>query len=166
LYKAGYCSKLTPHGCSTFDGIVREMQNVEIQKGDTIAIDWTFQAVKNCNSPGAKAMFTANVGRKKEVFALALVANTSVSQVSHMLVEIIQKRGTDFKPPVLHHDTCPHNQDFWRRLFGTNVVVRLSLFHLLHRIVDTLDTKCEMCWKGLVSLNLDAVAIKCPWWNQ
>jgi hypothetical protein len=80
LYEAGHCSKLTSHGYSNFDRNVREMQNVEIQKGDTIAIDWTFQAVKNCNSPGAKAMFIANVGRTKEVFALALVANTSVSQ--------------------------------------------------------------------------------------
>jgi hypothetical protein len=152
LHEAGYYSKLTPQGYSNFDRNVREMQNVEIQKGDTIAIDWTFQVVKNCNLPGAKAMFTANVGRTKEVFALALVANTSVSQVSHMLVEIIQKRGTNFKLSVLCHDTCPYNQDFWRRLFGINIVVRLGLFHLLHRIVDTLDTKCEMHWKGLVSL--------------
>jgi hypothetical protein len=86
LYKAGYYSKLTPDGHSNFDRNVREIQNMEIQKGDTIAIDWTFQVVKNCNLPGAKAMFTANVGRTKEVFALALVVNTSVSQVSHMLV--------------------------------------------------------------------------------
>jgi hypothetical protein len=147
LCKAGYCSKLTPHGYSDFDRNVREMQNVEIQKGDTITIDWTFQVVKNCNLPGAKAMLTANVRRTKEVFALALFVNTSVSQVSHMLVEIIQKRGTNFKPSVLYHDTCPHNQDFWRRLFGTNVVVRLGLFHLLHQIA-----KCEMHWKGLISL--------------
>jgi hypothetical protein len=140
LHKAGYCSKLTPCGYSNFDRNVREIQNVEIQKGDTIAIDWTSRVVKNCDLPGTKAMCTANVGRTKEVFALALVANASVSQVSPMLVEIIQKRGTNFKPSVLCHDTCPHNQDFWRRLFGTNDVVRLGLFHLLHRIVDTLDT--------------------------
>ena len=37
-------------------------------------------------------------------------------------------------------------------LFGANLDVRLGLFHLLHRIVDTLDTKCELYWKGLVSL--------------
>jgi hypothetical protein len=65
LCKAGCCSKLTPHGYSNFERNVREMQNVEIQKGDTIPIDWTFQVVKNCDSPGAKAMFTANVGRTK-----------------------------------------------------------------------------------------------------
>jgi hypothetical protein len=151
LYKRAYYSPLTPYGYSQYDRNVREIQNVKIVPCDAIAIDWTFQVVKNYNLPGAKAMFTANVGRTKEVFALALVASTSVSQVSHMLVEILQKRPT-FKPSVLYHDTCPHNQDFWRLLFGDNVNVRLGLFHLLHRIVDTLDSKCELYWKGLVSL--------------
>jgi hypothetical protein len=152
LYSSACYSNLTPYGYSTFDRNVREIQNVQIREGDAIAIDWTFQVVKNYNLPGAKAMFTANVGRTKEVFALALVTNTSVSQVSHMLIEIIQKRETNFKPSVLYHDTCPHNQDFWRLLFGANLKVRLGLFHLLHRIIDTLDTKCELYWKGLVSL--------------
>ena len=96
-------------------------------------------------------MFTANVGQTSEVFALAIVETTSVSQVSHMLIEIIEKRK-NFNPSVLYHDTCPHNQDFWRAVFGTSLDVRLGLFHLLHRIVDTLDTKCELYWKGLVSL--------------
>jgi hypothetical protein len=96
-------------------------------------------------------MFTANVGRTKEVFALALVSPTSVSQVSHMLVNILKKRE-HFKPSVLYHDTCPHNQDLWSMLFGRNLKARLGLFHLLHQIVDTLDAKCELYWKGLVSL--------------
>ena len=152
LYSSSCYSNLTPYGYSDFDRNVREIQNVEIGEGDAIAIDWTFQVVKNYNLPGAKAMFTANVGRTKEVFALALVSSTSVSQVSHMLVEIIQKRRANFNPSVLYHDTCPHNQDFWRMLFGANLDVRLGLFHLLHRIVDTLDKKCELYWKGLVSL--------------
>jgi hypothetical protein len=151
LYKRGYNSPLTPYGYSQYDRNVREIQNVKIGPCDAIAIDWTFQVVKNYNLPGAKAMFTANVGRTKEVFALALVASTSVSQVSHMLVEILQKRP-NFNPSVLYHDTCPHNQDFWRMLFGANLDVRLGLFHLMHRIVDTLDSKCELYWKGLVSL--------------
>jgi hypothetical protein len=151
LFSSAFYSNLTPYGYSQYDRNVREIQNVVIKKDDAIAIDWTFQVVKNYNVPGAKAMFTANVGRTKEVFALALVSSTSVSQVSHMLVEILQKRA-NFNPSVLYHDTCPHNQDFWSMLFGANLDVRLGLFHLLHRIVDTLDTKCELYWKGLVSL--------------
>jgi hypothetical protein len=151
LFSSAFYSPLTPYGYSQYNRNVREIQNVAIGKDDAIALDWTFQVVKNYNVPGAKAMFTANVGRTKEVFALALVASTSVSQVSHMLVNILEKRE-NFKPSVLYHDTCPHNQDFWRLLFGSNLEVRLGLFHLLHRIVDTLDSKCELYWKGLVSL--------------
>jgi hypothetical protein len=109
-------------------------------------------------------MFTVNIGRTKEVFALALVASTSVSQVSHMLVEILQKRSK-FSPSLLYHDTCPHNQDFWRLLFGANVNVRLGLFHLLHQIVDTLDSKCELYWKGLVSLKEQSTDMTARIWR-
>lgn len=110
------------------------MQKVKIGKGNaiTMAIDWTFQVVKNCNLPGTKAMFAANVRRTKDVFALAFVNNASVSQVSLMLVKMLQKRGTNFELLVSHHDTFPHNQAFWKMLFGANLVVCLGLFHLLH----------------------------------
>ena len=118
LFSSAFYSTLTPYGYSQYDRNVREIQNVVIEKDDAIALDWTFQVVKNYNVPGAKAMFTANVGRTKEVFALALVSNTSVTQVSHMLVNIIKKRA-NFNPSVLYHDTCPHNRDFWTILFGS-----------------------------------------------
>jgi hypothetical protein len=150
-YKSGYHSSHTPYGYSQYDRNVREIQNVKIGPSDAIAIDWTFGVVKNYGGSGAKAMFTANVGRTNEVFALALVSSTSVSQVSHMLVEMVEKRP-NFKPSVLFHDTCPHNKDFWSMIFGANLEVRLGLFHLLHRIVDTLDPKCDLYWKGLVAL--------------
>jgi hypothetical protein len=151
LYQDGFYSPLTPYGYSQYDRIVREMQNVRISPGDTIACDWTFQVTKNYNIKGAKAIFTANVGRTNEVFALAIVATTAISQVSHMLVEIMEKRQ-NFDPSVLYHDTCPNNADFWKALFGTHVDIRLGLFHLLHRIVDTLDSKSEVYWKALVDL--------------
>jgi hypothetical protein len=61
-----------------------EIQNVKIGKGDTISIDWIFQAVKSCDSLGAQALFTGNVGRRTEVLALALVGLTSPQQVSQL----------------------------------------------------------------------------------
>jgi hypothetical protein len=127
------------------------MQNITISPGDAIACDWTFQSVKNYNIKGAKAVFTANVGKTNEIFALAIVSSTAIAQVSHMLVEIMQKRR-HFNPSVLYHDTCPNNGDFWRALFGAHVDIRLGLFHLLHRIVDTLDNRSELYWKVLVQL--------------
>jgi hypothetical protein len=151
LFSSAFYSPLVTYGYSQYNRSVREIQNVVIKKDDAIALDWTLQVVNNYNVPGAKAMFTANIGKTKEVFALALVSSTSVSQVLHMLVDILQKID-NFNPSVLYHDTCPHNQDFWSMLFGANLDVHLGLFHLLHRIVDTLDTKCELYWKGLVSL--------------
>jgi hypothetical protein len=132
LYKLDYYLPLTPYGYSQYDRNVHEIQNVKIGPFDAITIDWTyFQVIKNYNLPGAKAMFTANIGRTKEVFALVLVASTSVSQVSHMLIEILPKRP-NFNPSVLYHNRCPHNQDFWRMIFGANLNMRLGLFHLLH----------------------------------
>jgi hypothetical protein len=147
----GFYSPLTPYGYSQYDRIVREMQNVKISGGDTIACDWTFQVAKNYNLKGAKAMFTANVGRTNEIFALAIVSSTAVSQVSHMLVKMMKKRRS-FKPSVLYHDTCPNNAAFWKQIFGSHFEIRLGLFHLLHRIVDTLDSKSEWYWEGLVAL--------------
>jgi hypothetical protein len=81
-----------PCGCSQYDQNVCEIQNVKIGPVDSIPLDWTFQVAKNYNLPGAKAIFTANVGRMNEVFTLALVSSTAISQVSHMLVEILQKK--------------------------------------------------------------------------
>lgn len=147
----GFYSPLTPYGYSQYDRIVCEMQNVTIAKGDAIACDWTFQVAKNYNLKDAKAIFTANVGRTNEIFTLAIVSSTAISQVSHMLIEIMKKRR-NFDPAVLYHDTCPNNSEFWKTLFGSHVEVRLGLFHLLHRIVDTLDNKSEWYWKGLVDL--------------
>ena len=119
---------------------------------DAIATDWTFQVFKSySNFPGAKAMFTANIGRTKEVFAFVLVLSTPISQVSNMLFKILE--GANFKPLVLYHDTCPPSKDFWRMLSGANLKVRLAgLFHLLHRIVDTSNPKCQLYWKGFVAL--------------
>jgi hypothetical protein len=127
------------------------MHNVTISDGDAIACNWTFQVAKNYNLEGAKAIFTANVGRTNEVFALAIVSSTAVSQVSHMLVEIIKKRRC-FKPAVLYHDTCPNITAFWKQIFGSHFEIHLGLFHLLHQIVDTLDNKSEWYWDGLVAL--------------
>jgi hypothetical protein len=57
-----------------------------------IACNWTFQAIKNFNLPGAKVIFTASVGKTNEIFTLAIAALAAISQVSHMMAEIFQKR--------------------------------------------------------------------------
>ncbi len=37
-------------------------------------------------------------------------------------------------------------------MFGTYLETKLGLFHLIHRIMDTLDPKCELYWKCVVKL--------------
>jgi hypothetical protein len=145
-------SKLTPYGFSNFDRYNREMQSVNVSEEEKVAYDWTFQTIKNYNLPGAKAVFTGNKGSTKEITTLGIVPTTAVSQISHMVLNSREMRK-EFKPAVLYTDTCPHNEAFWKGIFGTYTLeTKLGLFHLLHRIMDTLDPRCELYWKCVVQL--------------
>ena len=52
----------------------------------------------------------------------------------------------------MYTDTCPHNESFWKSIYGASLETKLGLFHLLHRIYDTLDPRCNLYWKCLVQL--------------
>jgi hypothetical protein len=110
---------------------------------------------KHYNLPGAKAVFTGNKGSTNEIIALAVVPTTAASQISHLLLQSREMRK-EFKPVVVHTDTCPHNrphnEGFWKGIFGTYLETKLGLFHLLHRIMDTLNSKCDVYWKCVVQL--------------
>jgi hypothetical protein len=125
---------------------------VQVAPGENIAIDRTFAAIMNYNLDKVKAVFTCNKVTTKEIVILAIVPSTAVSQVSHCLVQARLKRK-NLLPSVLYHDTCPNNDSFWKALLGLELLTRLGLFHLLHRIVEALDKKCEGYWKCLVQLN-------------
>ena len=150
-FTEGEYSPLTPYGYSPFSRYEREMQGVKVEEGENIAFDWTFQAIKNYNLPGAKAIFTGNKGSTKEIITLAIVKSTATKEVAHLLTQSLQKRSV-FKPTVLYTDTCPNGDSFWRAIFGISLATKLGLFHLLHQIFDTLDPKCEAYWKGLIKL--------------
>jgi hypothetical protein len=121
-------------------------------KGEKVAFDWTFQTIKNCSLPGAKAVFTGNKGSTKEIITLAVVLSTAASQMSHLLIQSREKRN-EFEPAVLCTDTCPHNETFWKLVFGTCLETKLGLFHLVHRTRDTLDPKTnDLHWKCVVKL--------------
>jgi hypothetical protein len=142
-------SPLTPYGFSNFAQYEHEMQSVHVGIDDSIVFDWTFQTVKNYNLPGAKAVFTGNKGLTKELITLAIVPMVKVSEISHLS---IKKRG-QFAPGALYTDTCPNNDEFWKATFGNRLETRRGLFHLMHRIVDTLDPRCgDLYLKGLVGL--------------
>ena len=150
-YQEAEHSFLMPYNYSNVERYTRELQGVEVKKNDKVAFDWTFQTIKNYNLPGSKAVFTGNKGSTKEITTLAIVATTKIKDVSHLLVTSMKNRK-NFRPTFVYTDTCPHNSDFWRELFGQEVQVKLGLFHLQHRIYDTLDNKCELFWQCLVVL--------------
>jgi hypothetical protein len=146
-------SELKPYGHSNFERYEREMQSVEISKDEMCAFDWTFAVVGNyANLPGAKCCFTMNKGSTGEMADVKIVASTSVSQVSHAMIQRKMRAKDAFDPGVVYHDTCPHLQTFLKGIFGQSLEAKLGLFHLLHRIVETLDPRSELYWQCLVAL--------------
>jgi hypothetical protein len=125
----------------------RELQSVPIPKGELIAFDWTFAPVANYILAGSNAMFTGMKGSTREWICGQIVESTGVDQVSHLLIESKQKMEEN-NPSVLYTDTCPHNTPFYKRIYGANLVTRLGLFHLMHRIVDTVGVRDQtQAWR-------------------
>jgi hypothetical protein len=110
------------------------VQCVPIPKGKLIAFDWTCTHIANYILAGSKAMFTGMKGSTREWICGKIVKNRGVNQVSHLFIESKQKMEEN-DPSVLYTDTCPHNTPFYKRIHGANLVTRLGLFHLMHRIV-------------------------------
>jgi hypothetical protein len=151
LFVESQHSKLTLYGYSSYERYEREIQSVEVDEQELVAIDWTFQVVKNYSLPGAKAMFTMNKGSTKEIVHLGIVRSTAVSQISHLVIKAKEKRRM-FSPKALYSDITPHNVHFWCSIFGQRIVVLLGLFHCMHRVVDTLDPMSLLYWQVLVEL--------------
>ena len=152
LYEEAEYSLLTPYGYSQVERYQRELQQVEVGESDIVAFDHTFAALK-CYSdlPGAKAIFTGMKGSTQEVVSLGIVPSTSLADAAHLLQQS-KLRRTLFRPSVVYTDTCPHGQEFWQTLFGHQVETKLGLFHFIHRIVDTMDNRCEFFFDAIVAL--------------
>ena len=150
-FEAEY-SSLQPYGYCNVERYVRELQGVQVQQSDIVTFDHTFQVLKTYNNKGgAKAVFTGMKGSTKEVVSLAAVPSTALKEVTHLLRQS-KARRENFSPSVVYTDTCPNGTYVWKDLFGHDIDCRLGLFHFIHRIVDTLDNKCELYWKSMVSL--------------
>ena len=150
-YKDAEYSSLKPYGYSNFDRYECELQSVQVKKGEKVAFDWTFQTVKNYLLKGAKAVFTGNKGSTKEIITALIVPSTKVENVSHGLIQSCLHRE-EFEPNTVYTDICPNNTAFWKQIFGSEIEAKLGLFHLVHRIVDTLDKHSELYWQCLTDL--------------
>lgn len=148
LYDKAERSAFTTTGVSNFDRYKREIQSVTTS--EAVAVDHTFAVVKNYNVQGAKACFTM-LTSTKQIATAALVETTSVNEISHLCEQIVRRR-INFQPKVIYTDTWPHNDEFWKDVFGFCVIGRLGLFHCMKRIADTLNPRCLYYWEALWDL--------------
>jgi hypothetical protein len=150
-FSSAESSPLNQYGYLHASRYRRDSQSVPIPKGELIAFNWTFAPVANYILAGSKPMFTGMKGPACEWICGQIVESTGVDQVSHLLIESKQKMEEN-DLSVLYTDTCPHNTPFYKRIYGANLVTRLGLFHLMHRILDRLDAHSMVYWKVLVKL--------------
>jgi hypothetical protein len=113
----------TPYGISNFEQYEREIQGVTTAL--LIAIDWTFQVLKNYVLPDAKACFTMCT-ETSEINALGIVASTACSQIPHLLQELVQNWPMLCWVLYIYTDTWPHSYNFWKFIFGMLVIGRLG----------------------------------------
>jgi hypothetical protein len=127
------------------------VQSVPIPKKEVITFNWIFAPLKNYLLAGSKAIFTGMKGSTYEWINEQIVQSTGIDQVSHLLIEFKLKMDAN-DPAVLYTDICPCNAPFYKKIYGENLLTWLGLFHLIHRVVDMLDTHLMMYWKVLVKL--------------
>ena len=151
LFLEAQKTPLTSYGYSHSQRHKRELQSVDIPLGDIVAVDWTFQVLKNYKGlQGKYAMFTMNKGSTKEMVLSLIVPSTAVKEVSHALQQMAESRACE--PSALYSDITPSNHIFWKTILKSCVEIKLGMFHIQHRIVETLDSKCTLYWIGLVEL--------------
>jgi hypothetical protein len=123
LYDKAERSAFTTTGVSNFDRYKHEIQSVATS--EAVAVDHTVAVVHNHNVQGAKACFTMPTSTK-QISTAVLVEAKSVNEISHLCEQMVRRR-VNFQPKVIHTNTWPHNDEFWKDIFG--FCGRLGLFH-------------------------------------
>jgi hypothetical protein len=73
---------MTLTGVLNYNRYKREIHSVGAEKA--VAADHTFQALKNHNLPGAKALFNMN-NERGEIVTATIVPDTTVQNVAHLV---------------------------------------------------------------------------------
>ena len=89
---------------------------------------------------GAEACLTVAKGSTKELVLTCIVPTTKAEDAAHALIQARARRS--FNPGVVYTDTCPKNETFYRTVFGLSIGFSLGLFHLMQRMVKTLNIHC------------------------
>jgi len=126
----------SPHNrwdISDHDRHTREIQSVSCN-GGAFAQDHTFEAIKNCQSLGATAVWDVAIDTG-EMATAACVPTTQTMHFSHAAKALKKRPG--FDPSATHSDTWPCKETHWSSLWP-NVKGRLGLFHCEKRMLRTM----------------------------
>jgi hypothetical protein len=126
MYEFAKNSKLTECKISNMERYSQELQSAEC--ASMIAINWTFQVLKNYRLPSTKACFTMNTDTGK-IATLEIVESTKMSQISQKLVRQVQSRPKCWSQG-LWTDTWPRGNFTGRPCSGKQSIVVLAFFIL------------------------------------
>ena len=118
--------------------------------------DHTFAIIKNYIADeigSAKAVHTINT-ETAEIASAAIVDTTSAKDFAHQLEQF--SRRPNVCPKVHVTDNCPANDLLLRELFDRDnwkIVLRLGMFHWMHRISVTLNDQHPDCNAAIAELS-------------
>jgi hypothetical protein len=150
-YNRGLKSPVNQYAYSYEERHIRELQQVSTGPEGAIAVDHTFEIMKNFMGYSTLALFTVLCSPTKEIALVLIVSSTAIDQVSHGLIQMSKRK--DFKPGAVSYDTAPANEGVFQRIFGA-VIVNLGLFHFLQRITDTLNFRYLLFRQALYELRM------------
>ena len=105
--------------------------------GISMSGDHTHAVAKNVNDPDVKQMYDM-VSSRLTVMACGFTGRTSMNEIIHMIESLIHR--PDFSPSVYYLDTWPNDKAIWEALLPYSKG-RLPIWHMLHRINETLVKK-------------------------
>ena len=138
-FKCAQDSVLNPEGMAANDRFDRMIQATSI--GELLAIDHTFETLKNYRLEGGKAIFTV-LNEKGQICTLGIVASQKLQEVDHLLNAMLKRKGMNFndgKRRGLYTDTWPNSETYWIKRLGPNTKGTLGLFHFNQRVTKHLN---------------------------
>lgn len=149
LFNAAERSTLNPEGMAAKDRYERTVQSASIH--ELLAIDHTYETLKNYRLEDGKAIFTV-LNEKGQICSLVIVASEKLEEVDHMLKMMLKRKEMNFndgKKRGLYTDTWPNKKEYWEKLFGPNITGVLGLFHFQQRLTKHLNPKSEEFYEVL-----------------
>ena len=125
---------------------LRELHS--IQTGFSISFDHTFKVAANIGYLREDGKWVAQydslflvINEAGKIVTWQLTKGTSFSQIEALLSNL-HKRSQNIK--TVYIDDCCKLRRKIQSILGTEVVVKLDLFHAVQRITKTLNRKCNL----------------------